>query len=87
MLILSTPNEDELPLDKHYNEFHYRQYTYSSIKKILLENKFTIKNVYAQNLFVLDNNGKKFKYLPTKDRIPKEGYNGQHMIIVCVKET
>jgi 2-polyprenyl-3-methyl-5-hydroxy-6-metoxy-1,4-benzoquinol methylase len=85
ILIISTTNNDILPLCKNPNKFHKLQYSYTDFKTIILKAGFEIEKIYGQNVFELNNNKEIQNFLPVKERIIKENTNCQYMIFYCKK--
>lgn len=84
ILIISTPNDDIISLEKNPNQFHISQYKFEEIKNMLLFTGFKIKQYYGQNIFKLEDK-MIVNLLPVKERNIIENIIGQHIIFYCEK--
>lgn len=71
-LIMSTPDEDYLPLEKNPNPFHLRQYTFKEMKAMLETAGFEIQEFYSHD----------WVYKGMK----KNELGGNYVVYVCKKK-
>lgn len=85
VLILSTPNNDILSLEKNPNKFHKKQYSLYEIKVILEDLNFNIKELYGQNIYELDEQEVIKNWLPIEQRNITNNPQSQFIFLYCKK--
>lgn len=85
IFIMSTPDENNLPLNINPNQFHKKQYKYEEMHNMLESQGFKRIKSYGQNIFKLGEYRNITGLLPVKERSIMQNERGQHMIFYCEK--
>lgn len=84
VLILSTPNDAQMPLKLNPNPYHFRHYLKEDFIKTLNEHGLSVIKIYGQDAYKIENLYVK-GILNEKDMDLKENYDGQFVLYVCQK--
>lgn len=85
ILILSTPNEGRLPLERNNIPFHFKHYNRDELLKLSMAYDLKILETYGQDTFVLNGEGNIKEFQLSKNMNLQKDYDGQYLILVFQK--
>lgn len=86
ILILSTPNEERLPLENNSIPWHIRHYHKKEFLRLPLAYHLKLLEFHGQDNFILDQDGHIIDFLQEDNLNLQKDYDGQYMIFVFQKK-